>query len=118
MSKKFKENLILVAVGSVLLVSLMNISAIAEFLSGLIVILLPIFVGLIIAFVLNVPMRAFEKIFSRLLARKNFKAKEKLITVSSLFTTLLCVAFVIFLAFKLALPEIVSSVKSIYIQIE
>lgn len=118
MSKRFKENLILVAVGVVLLVLLMNIGAIAGFLKSLVVILLPIFVGLIISFVLNVPMRALERLFARLLEKKSFRAKEKLITVVSLLLTLLLVVFVIFLAFKLALPEIVSSVKSIYIQIE
>ena len=118
MNKRFRENLILMIIGIVLLVLLMNLGSIVFFLKNLVVILLPIFVGLIIAFVLNVPMRAFERLFGRLLQKKSFKAKEKFITAVSLLLTLLCVVFVIVLAFTIAVPEIVSSVKSIYIQME
>ncbi len=118
MDKKFKESLILVIVGVVLFAALLNAGAILGLLKKFLVILLPIFVGLIIAFVLNVPMRGFERLLARILSKKNFKGKEKLITALSLVLTLLCVVLVIVLAITLAVPEIVSSVKSIYVQIE
>ena len=118
MDKNFKNNLILVIVGVALFAVLFNLGSLFGFIGTIFAILLPIFVGLIIAFVLNVPMKGFENLLSRLLAKKSFRSKEKLISVASLLLTLLSIIIVIVLAVTLAVPEIVSSVKRIYDQIQ
>ncbi len=118
MDKNFKNNLILVIVGVALFASLLNLGSIFGFIGSIFSILLPIFVGLIIAFVLNVPMKGYENMLSRLLKKRHFKSKEKLISIVSLVLTLLSILVVIVLAVTLAVPEIVSSVKRIYAQIQ
>lgn len=118
MDKNFKQNLILVVVGVVLFVALLNIGSIFGFIGNIVAVLLPIFAGLMISFVLNVPMRGFEKLYAKLFSKRKFKAKEKLISVLSLVSTLLCVVLVIVLAITMAVPELISSVKSIYEQLQ
>ncbi len=118
MNKRFKHNLILVIVGVVLFVALFKISSIMRLAGAVLAILLPVIVGLIIAFVLNVPMRGFEGLLGRLMRKSKLKSKDKLISGLSLLLTLICVVLVIVLAITLAVPEIVESVKSIYRQIE
>ncbi len=118
MDKNLKNNLILVIVGVVLFAVLFNLGSLFGFIGTIFAILLPIFVGLIIAFVLNVPMKGFENLLSKLFAKKSFKSKEKLISVASLLLTLLSIIIVVVLAVTLAVPEIVSSVKRIYDQIQ
>ncbi len=117
MDKNFKKSLILVIVGVVLFAALLNFSAILGFAAKIFAVLLPIFVGLIIAFVLNVPMKGYENLLSKIF-KKNFKSKERLISVLSLVLTLVSIIVVIVLAATLALPEIVSSVKRIYEQMQ
>lgn len=117
MDKNFKKSLILVVVGVVLFAALLNLSSIFSFAAKIFAILLPIFVGLIIAFVLNVPTKGYEKLLLKLF-KKDFKAKERLVSILSLVLTLLSILVIVVLAATLAVPELVSSVKSIYSQIQ
>ena len=76
--------------------------------------LLPIVVGLVIAFVLNVPMKAFEKLINRIFRKSKKKPPIKLVYVISLLLTILCLAIVLTLVATIVVPQIVDSVKSIY----
>lgn len=118
MDKSFKKLLLLVAFGVTLLAMLFNFTAVLGYAGKFFAIFLPIFVGLIIAFVLNVPMKAFENLLNKIFKKKDFKHKERLISALSLVLTLLAIIVVIVLAATLAVPEIVSSVKRIYAQIQ
>ncbi len=118
MDKSFKKLLLLVAFGVALFAALLNFTSVISYAGKVFAIFLPIFVGLIIAFVLNVPMKAFENLLRRIFKKKDFKHKEKLISVLSLVLTLLAIVVVVVLAATLAVPEIVSSVKRIYAQIQ
>ena len=62
MGKENKRILGFIAFGVILYAALMNISDVANGLQTLTALLLPVFVGLILAFVINVPMKAFEKL--------------------------------------------------------
>ncbi|MBQ9833501.1 MAG: AI-2E family transporter [Clostridia bacterium] len=92
----------------------MNIGYIARIVKGLFALLFPVITGFVIAFILNVPMKGFEKLLAKL--TKNFKKKpnEKLIRGISLLLTILSVLLVVVLVCVMLIPEIVSSVISLY----
>ena len=77
MKKTFKESLLLIAFGVVLFVGLEHLNIVADFAVGIFRLITPVFAGLMLAFVLNVPISGMESgtILSRLSSRR--------ITVSS-----------------------------------
>ena len=66
MDKKFKQSFLLITYAIVLFVAISKITSIYGFLKNLESLLSPLVVGLIIAFMLNVPMRGFEKLLEKL----------------------------------------------------
>lgn len=114
MDKKLKNSLTVVAFGVLLFAAVTNISAVWSFIKGIMSLALPLLIGFIAAFVLNVPMSGFERFFERSFAGKKRAPGKKLIRVASLLLTLACVALVIVLVCTLVIPELVSSVKSLY----
>lgn len=66
----------------------------------------PFLIGSVLAFILNVPMRAFENLL------RNVK-QPVLRRILALLLTLLCVVLVLALVFVLLIPEMVATVKSI-----
>lgn len=92
----------------------MNFKAVLLFLENIISLFFPIILGLIFAFVLNVPMTGFEKIISKLLAKTKYELNSKTVQKLSLLLTLICIILVITLAFTMVIPALKSSFKSIY----
>ena len=118
MKKKLPQNMLLVVVGVVLYAALMNLSGVLGFLRKVLDIILPVFVALVLAFVLNVPMRGFEKLLVRLTRKAKKPMKEKARQAISLFLTLICILTVLYFAFSMAIPELVESVESIYLLLQ
>jgi len=118
MEKKTRIIFLYIAFGVVLFVVLMNLSTVISFLKNVNIIVLPVVAGLIISFVLNVPMHGFESLLTRILSRLKRRASEKLVTIISLILTVICIVLVVVLACTLAIPEIVGSVMSIVSLIE
>ena len=132
--KKDNSLFLLVTYGVVLYVALTNLKTVLAFAAKAGEIFMPIIVGLVIAFILSVPMGGFEKIVRRILSNvklpsKNKKDKaaekvgacavsEKTVSAISLFLTLLCIALVITVVITTMIPELVSSVKSVYTLVE
>ncbi|MDD7113436.1 MAG: AI-2E family transporter [Lachnospiraceae bacterium] len=114
MNSKMKQNMILIAFGVFLYAALMNYSDIIAFSKGLFGIFLPIISGLIIAFVLNVPMSGFENLYRRLFQKAKRKPSDGMISTLSLLSTIGCIILIIILICTMIIPEIVSSVRSIY----
>lgn len=114
MDKRFKHSLILVAFGVVLYAALMNLSTVLGFISSLGTLALPLLIGFIGAFVLNVPMRGIENLLNRFFLNFKRRPGRKLLRGMSLILTLACVALVIVLVCTLVIPEIVDSVISLY----
>ena len=115
MDKNLKKTIMmLIAFAIVFFAVVMNISKVWNFVSGVVQMILPIFVGLLIAFVLNVPMRAFQRLYNWMFRKCKKKPSNKLISVLSLFSTLLCLVLVVSIVAVLAIPEIIESAKSIY----
>ncbi len=132
--KKDNSLFLLVTYGVVLYVALTNLKTVLAFAAKVGEIFLPIIVGLVIAFILSVPMSGFEKIVRRVLSNIKLPSKkkknadsakdgecavnEKTVSAISLFLTLLCIALVITLVITTMIPELVSSVKSVYTLVE
>lgn len=121
MDKRMKQNFMLVAAGVILYAAVMHLNYVMIFLKDIAGLFLPIFLGLTIAFVLSVPMNGFAKIINKLsdkmsekiFKKRGFKLKEKTVNAISLFLTIICILLIFVLAGKLAIPEIIESVKSI-----
>ena len=94
MEKETKKSLLLITFGVVLFVLLMHFSEVIKILQRGVSLTLPIMVGLILAFVLNVPMKMFERLFAKL--KKKYPQLKKIpVTSLSLFATLACIVLLI-----------------------
>ena len=76
MEKETKKSLLLITFGVVLFVLLMHFSEVIKILQRGVSLTLPIMVGLILAFVLNVPMKMFERLFAKL--KKKYPRLKKM----------------------------------------
>lgn len=113
MEKETKRSLLLITFGIVLFALLMHFSSVIKMLEKGVTLILPILVGLILAFVLNVPMKMFEKLFSKL--KKKYSKLEKLPVASmSLLLTMACIVLLVGIVYTMFVPGLVSSVRSIY----
>lgn len=114
MDKKLRHTIMMLILFTIAVFAILtNISAVWSFIAGIGKLILPILIGLVIAFALNVPMKGFEKLFYKLFP-KTKKWPKRVVYIICLILTLLCVGLVLTLAITIALPEIVESVKSIY----
>ena len=109
--------MLLITFGVVLYACLMNLSSVSVFFKSLFGIFLPIISGLILAFVLNVPMSGFENLYHRLFQKAKRQPGEGLISTISLISTIGCIVLILILICTMVIPEIASSVRSIYILI-
>ena len=126
MDKKMKQNLILIASGVILFAAVMNINYVMTFIKDVMGLFLPLIIGFIMAFVLSVPMNGFEKLLRKIgrkikpkLPKKiKINVKDKTISTISLLLTVISILLVIYILGKVAVPQIVESVKSIGIMIK
>jgi len=117
MSKETKKILGFIAFGVVLYAALMNLPATVALFKGLVALTLPVVIGLVLAFVINVPMTAFQKLFSRIRTKKPGTSNKALYGIS-LSATFVCLLLIVFLVFTLLIPELASSAKSVYKSVE
>ena len=114
MDKKLKNHLLLITFGVALLVALEHFSAITQFLKDCLDVLSPVLTGLLLAFVLSVPMQGFAKRIKHLFPKVNDTWND----IISLALTLLCVVAVLALACLLVIPQLIQSVRSVITLIE
>ena len=110
---RFKQNIILVVLGVSLLVALMNFKTVAGVIGTVIGLFMPLIVGGIIAFILNVPMHFFEKQFERINSKKPMKWLAKVGPVLSLVITLVLFGLVISFIAGVIFPNLAESIMSI-----
>lgn len=110
MKAKLKSSLLLIAFGVALFAVFMNFEKVLGLLESLVELVFPILLGLLIAFVLNVPMTGFEHLLERFVPEEK---REKLLPPISLFLTLASIILVLVLAFTLLIPTIAESVRTI-----
>ena len=75
MGKETKKILGFIAFGVALYAVLMNFGAVIGALKDLWGLIIPVIAGLIIAFVINVPMKAFEKLYAKIFNRRGKLAR-------------------------------------------
>lgn len=110
---RFKQNIILLVLGVTLLVALMNFKTVAGVIGTVFGLFMPLIVGGIIAFILNVPMHFFEKQFDRINSKKPMKWLAKLGPALSLVITLVLFAAVISFIAGVIFPNLAESFMSI-----
>ena len=113
MDKKTRQNLLLIACGVAMFAAVTNLNIIKDFLGCLGGLLLPVLAGLVLAFVLSVPMNGIRRGLERLFSKAKRKPGSGALNALSLVLTYLCLVLVIALVGLVAVPEIVNSVKSI-----
>ena len=110
---RFKQNIILVVLGVSLLVALMNFKTVAGVIGTVIGLFMPLIVGGIIAFILNVPMHFFEKQIDKINSKKPMKWLLSLRSVLSLVVTLVLFVMVISFIVGVIFPNLAESLMSI-----
>ncbi|MBR5491223.1 MAG: AI-2E family transporter [Oscillospiraceae bacterium] len=114
MDKKLKHALIVVGFGIILFNALTHLGTVLEFVKKLGNLALPLIIGFVLAFVLNVPMRGIENMLKNLFKGKKKAPGKKLLRLVSLFLTLIILALVIVLLSTLIIPELIESAMSLY----
>ena len=111
--EKFKQNIFIVVLGVTLFAVLMNLKTAGQAAASFMGLFMPLIVGGIIAFILNVPMNFFERKIEMLQEKhpSRFLAKSKS-GLSLIVTFLLVVAAIIFVG-NVIFPNMADSVRSI-----
>lgn len=118
MEKKTKQNLLIIVVGVGLFAVLMNLNVILQFVNSVINIILPIIAGGILALFINVPMTGIEKCLRKMLKKRKKQPPDNFYHRTSFILTFICIIFVLTLVFTLLIPELVSSMKGLYLLVE
>lgn len=111
--KKLKDALFLIAFGVVLYVGMTHLLTVLAAVSSVVDLLLPVLIGAIFAFVLNVPMSGLERMFQQ--AGKSLGRELPVIPVrvASLLITLAGIVLAFVGAVALVIPELIESARSI-----
>lgn len=109
MDKKFRQQLILVAFGVALFAGLNNLNYVVGFFSLCVEMLTPVLAGLLLAFVLSVPMNGI----ARRLRQRFPRLGEHGIDIISLVLTMLLVIALLAIVCVTAIPQLISSVTSV-----
>lgn len=113
MKGKSNQMIFYITFGVVLYAALMNFSMVLLFLQRMLDLVFPILLGLILAFMLSVPVRGFERLLTRAAFKSAHEPKAGLVRGLSLALALLCIALVLGLAFTIAIPALAESVSGI-----
>ena len=118
MSKRMKNCMLLIAFGVALYACLNNFGSVIRFFQDIGGLLRPIIGGMSVAFVLNVPVKGFETLYSRLFRKINFQPKNGPLVMLSLLSTLACIVLIVILVSTMVVPQLISSVRSVYLTIQ
>ena len=113
MDKKMKQIFLLVAFGIILFAAVMNLKEVLSFLENIVGIFFPLLIGVILAFILSVPMNGIKRILIKAFSRTRFKPSDKVVDFLSLILTICLIILVGVLVGTVAIPQIVDSAKSI-----
>lgn len=109
---QIKHILFFIAFGAVTLSAAWHFGNVLAFLRTVIGFLSPVIIGFIIAFILNVPMSFFEKLFARIQKKHGKEVRENLNTAIALILTAIITLTILGLVIWGIVPHLVSSVKS------
>ena len=110
---KFKQALLLIVIGILLLAAVLNLSDVMSAIGYAAGLCMPLIVGASMAFIMNVPMHFFEKQIDKLQRRRYNRALEKAKMPLCIIVTLLVFALVIFFIGRVIIPNLVEAVRGI-----
>lgn len=112
-NKKMRDAMFLVAFGVLLYVGMTHLSVVFDALSKVAQLLLPVLIGAIFAFVLNVPMSGLERMFNQLGDRLGREFPVGPVRLLSLLITLAGIVLAFVGAVALVIPELIESGRTI-----
>lgn len=118
MSKRMKNCMFLIAFGVVLYAGLNNLGSLIDFFRYVSGLFIPIIGGMILAFILNVPVKGFENLYTKLFQKLNIKPKDSPLILLSLLSTLICIIMIMVLVFTMVIPQLITSVQNVYLVIQ
>lgn len=118
MDKKYKQLGLLGIILIAAYVALTNFDAFSGIFSGILKIALPVVIGLLTAFIINVPICGFENKLTKLCKLLKIKPNETAIHIISLVLTLLVVILLFVLLVSLLIPELIKTVSGIIKTVE
>jgi len=98
----YKKYICLITYGLILLFALLNLNKILSHIWNFIIVLKPLWYGIALAFVLNIPMTFFEN--------KLFGSHEKLYRATSLIISIMFLVFILMILFMWVIPDFVESI--------
>ncbi len=113
MDKNLKKNLIEIGFGIVLFVVLIRFSEIWKILGNIISMFQPLIIGLVLAFVLNVPMKKIEGLLRKIAERKQKEWNSSRLRTLSLVLTLTLILTVVCILCVIVVPQITASAINI-----
>lgn len=112
MSKKLKQNMLLVTYAILLFLAVYNWNTVSGVIGMLLQLVMPFFCGFVIAYLVNGPYLFFQnKVYARL-AGKNEK-RRKLVHILSMLSAYLVIALVITVIFWIIIPQLILSVNQL-----
>ena len=110
---KFKQSLLLIVIGVLLMSALLNFSEVLGVFNLMIGLFMPLLVGGAIAFIMNVPMSFFERQIYRLSGGRRNRFLEKIKSPLCIIITFAIFVGAIYFIGNVIFPNLVESVKSI-----
>ena len=110
---KFKQSLLLIVIGVLLMSALLNFSEVLGVFNLMIGLFMPLLVGGAIAFIMNVPMSFFERQIDRLSGGRRNRFLEKIKSPLCIIITFATFVGAIYFIGNVIFPNLVESVKSI-----
>lgn len=113
MDKKLKNTLILISFTAVLFAAVLNLDKLSGMLKSAASMLMPVVAGLIIAFVLSVPMNGFEKLITKAAEKRGKTVNSKVINIAGFALTFTLLVLVVGAVFTMVIPQLADSVSVI-----
>lgn len=113
MDKGMKKTLIYIGFGVGLYVLLTNVGSLFGFIETLYSLIIPVVVGFIMAFVLNVPMKGLRKLYEIIFKNAKRRPPDKVVDVVSVILVLIIAALIVWATVMLAIPSLLGTVEEI-----
>lgn len=109
--KNFKQNICLITYGLIMFFIINNLKSVSNIMDNLLEVILPVLFGVVLAFLLNMPMGFLEKKISVFVKKLNLNKNNTLIIgrIISLIIVFIILIFGIILVINVVIPEILQS---------
>ena len=118
MDKKFKDRLLLIVIAALLFAAVLNIDKAGKLLNYIFTLILPVIVGLVLAFVLSVPMNGFENLLAKLAAKCERDISGKALTRISFTLTAAAILIISAVVVIMVIPQLAATAAGILPKIQ